>query len=349
MSKFGALALCVAAALLGAPALPSFRHGVTLVHESAGPALDGHLSVMTYNIKGLPWPIASGRDEAISAIGQRLASMRSRNVQPQIVLLQEAFGEDANALGKAAGYRFVVTGPQASGPGRAVPLGGAFADRAQWIRGERSGSLIDSGLAILSDYPVIRIARRAFPEGACAGYDCLAAKGVLVAWIDVPGAGEPIAVVDTHLNSRHATHVASARADRAYTWQAGAVRSLLSRVIPSGTPVILGGDFNIGRAPARLAAVSQPLLNGHPTDALESMLAQGGVMPGFLDEARHIAGRNKDKIFFRDGARIALRPQRAWVPFRLSLPNALSDHAGFVIAYSLELFPVSTNGTDLRL
>ena len=336
MIGFRTLALFVTGTLLGASAVSSPSHDVELNNKSTWPAPSGAVSIMSYNIKGLPWPIAIGREEAISAIGRRLAAMRSSNAQPRVVLLQEAFGNAANALGQAGGYRFVVTGPQVSRSREPQPLGQPFAVDAQWIKGEESGSLIDSGLGILSDYPVIKVERYAFPEGACAGYDCLAAKGVLVAWIDVPGAAEPIAIVDTHLNSRRAARVESERADRAYAWQVAAVREFLSRVLPSGTPVIFGGDFNTGRESARVTAVAQPLIDGTQVDGLRAVLAKGGIVFGSENEAQGIVGRNKDKILFRSGASVELRPERAWVPFPIAPHEALSDHAGFVIDFSLE-------------
>jgi endonuclease/exonuclease/phosphatase family metal-dependent hydrolase len=330
------LALFTAATLLGASAVTAPSYDVEMADRSTWAAPAGAVSIMSYNIEGLPWPIAFGREEAISAIGRRLAAMRSSDAHPRVVLLQEAFGDAANALGRAAGYRFVITGPQVSRSHEPQPLGQAFAESAQWIKGEESGSLVNSGLAVLSDYPIVRIERYAFPEGACAGYDCLAAKGVLVAWINVPGVGEPVAVVDIHLNSRRATHVARERADRAYAWQVAAVREFLSSVLPSGSPVIFGGDFNTGRVPARLAAAAQPLIDGTEIDGLATVLSDGGVIIKSQNEAQRIVGRNKDKIFFRNGVRVALRPERAWVPFPLISQAPLSDHAGFVIDFSFE-------------
>jgi endonuclease/exonuclease/phosphatase family metal-dependent hydrolase len=335
MIGFRILGLLAAAAFLGAPAAPSTTHDVGL-DKTGWPAPAAAISIMSYNIKALPWPVASGRAEAVSAIGRSLAAMRSSGVQPHVVLLQEAFGDTAKALARTAGYRFVVTGPQVSSGNVSRPLGEAFAEGAQWIKGEGSGSLIDSGLAVLSDFSVVNVARYAFPEGACAGYDCLAAKGVLVAWIDVPGATQPIAVVDTHLNSRSAAQVAVERADRAYAWQVVAVREFLSSVLPAGAPVLFGGDFNTGRAHARLAAVSQPMIDGAQIDGLRTVLAKGAIARGAQDEARRILGRNKDKILFRNGASVRLRPERAWVPFPSASPEPLSDHAGFVIDFSLE-------------
>jgi endonuclease/exonuclease/phosphatase family metal-dependent hydrolase len=335
MIGFRTLGLFATAALLGAPAAPPPSYGVEL-DKSSWPAPAASFSIMSYNIKGLPWPIAFGRDEAMSAIGRRLAAMRLSGAQPRVVLLQEAFGDTAKTLGRAAGYRFVVTGPQVSRGHVSRPLGQAFAEGAQWIKGEESGSLIDSGLAILSDYPVIKVERYAFPEGACAGYDCLAAKGVLVVWIDVPGAREPIVVVDAHLNSRRAARVASERADRAYTWQVAAVRKFLSSAIPTGAPVIFGGDLNTGRAPTRVAAVVQPMIGGTQIDGLRTVLSEGRVAPGAQNEAQRIVRRNKDKILFRNGASVGLRPERAWVPFPIASQEPLSDHAGFVIDFSLK-------------
>ena len=336
MIGFRILAFIAAATLLGARTAPPRSHDVELARGVTWPKPAGALSVMSYNIKGLPWPLAAGREAATSAIGQRLAAMRSDKAQPHVVLLQEAFGDRANTLNKAAGYPYVVIGPQVSRPDARHSLGPAFAADAQWVKGEQSGSLIDSGLAVLSDYPVIKIERYAFPEGACAGYDCLAAKGVFVAWIDVPDAGEPIAVVNTHLNSRRATRVTSQRADRAYAWQVAAVREFLSGALPSGTPVIFGGDFNTGQAPARLTALSRPLIDDVQVDGLKTVLSENAVILGSAEEARRIISRNKDRILFREGARVAVRAERAWVPFPVNARRPLSDHAGFVIDFSLE-------------
>jgi hypothetical protein len=63
--------MLVALSLLGIS--PSLRsQPFDLKQNSAGAA--DTLSVMTYNVKGLPWPVAWGRDGALDAIGQRLGS-----------------------------------------------------------------------------------------------------------------------------------------------------------------------------------------------------------------------------------------------------------------------------------
>lgn len=247
------------------------------------------------------------------------------------MLVQEAFTDEAKKLAKVAGYDFVATGPSAASDAVQPPLGMKFDGAARWAKGERTGSLADSGLLVLSDYPIVKTLRFAFPEGACAGFDCLAAKGVLVAWIAVPGAREPIAFVNTHLNSRRAAHVPKARSDTAYAWQISAVRNFLMREISPNAAVIIGGDLNIGKSPNRRAAYSAlPLLGPRQIDGLSS----AKIMRVSTPEAEHIAVLNKDKIISRSGKNMTLTPVRAWVLFEKStIDEPLSDHAGFVVNY----------------
>jgi endonuclease/exonuclease/phosphatase family metal-dependent hydrolase len=294
------------------------------------------LSVMTYNVQGLPWPAAWGRASALTKIGNRLAAMRERKAQPQVVLLQEAFTDDAKAIARQAGYRHIAVGPQQAPAADAAPLGERFAAAARWDRGELSESLLDSGLVILSDYPIVQSRNFAFPQGACAGFDCLAAKGVMIAWIAVPDARQPIAIINTHLNSRRATRVASDRADQAYVWQVDATRRFVSENVDQDRPVIFGGDFNGGQAPRRLSALAQPMLDASEQDGLSTALTRRGIPDSTRDEVIQIVKRNKDKLLSRNGRGISLAPRHASVPFGIRSATApLSDHAGFVIEYAM--------------
>ena len=294
------------------------------------------LSVMTYNVKGLPWPAAWGRAPALTAIGDRLAAMRDRNAQPHVVLLQEAFTDAAKAIAVQAGYRHIAVGPQQAPAAATAPLGERFAEAARWDRGELSESLLDSGLVILSDYPIVRSRNFAFPRGACAGFDCLAAKGVMIAWIAVPGAPQPIAIINTHLNSRRSTRVPSERADQAYVWQVDATRRFVSENVGPDTPVIFGGDFNAGQSPRRLSALARPILDASEQDGLSTALTRRTIPHSARVEAIQILKRNKDKLLSRNGGGISLAPRRVSVPFGIRAPAApLSDHAGFVVEYAM--------------
>lgn len=335
MPKFHVILIFAVAVLLGAPTMPPQPVQNLDMLAASWPEPAGDLSVMTYNIKDLPWPIASGRGTAVEAIGQRLAAMRAKGLQPDVVLLQEAFGDEARAIGRAAGYAHTITGPAQAGTIAEPPLGPRYAAAAQFLKGEKSGSLLNGGLVILSDLPVSRVERHAFPEGACAGFDCLAAKGALIAWVRVPGAAQPVAIVDTHLNSRRATHVPEARADAAYRWQATALRKLLENRIAPDTPAIIGGDLNTGRVEARLASLNRPLLGKREQEELASLMDKGALWPSSKEEVQGLVERNKDKILSRDGTRTRLVAERSWVPFGLTERQPLSDHAGFIVDFAI--------------
>lgn len=298
------------------------------------------LSVMTYNVEGLPWPVALGRPAALAEIGQRFAALRQRGMQPHVVLLQEAFISQAKAIGAAGGYRYFAAGPQASDAADAptASLGTGFRAQAQWRKGEDAGKWVDSGLAILSDYPIVSTAKMAFPRDACAGYDCLAAKGVLLARIDVPGVRNPVVVVDTHLNSRGASGVSTDRANIAFAWQTGAVRRFVSTRIGAGTDVILGGDFNIGHDPVRLADAAQDggLLAG-ANEAVATMVRRAQDGGGMSIDLAAVRDRAKDKEYFRPARGSQLQLRDVTIPFGIRARGfGLSDHLGFIADYDLK-------------
>ena len=74
------------------------------------PALP-NLSVLSYNIHGVPWPIAMHRPHALRQIGQALAEMRLEGKQPNVVVLQEAFTRRAKRMVSLGDYHYIVAGP----------------------------------------------------------------------------------------------------------------------------------------------------------------------------------------------------------------------------------------------
>ena len=253
--KHGIVVLALALFVAPHPPLHSLATDANVVRpqEEASPDI---LSVMTFNVKGLPWPVSQDRTSALAAIGGRLAKLRRLGRQPHLVLLQEAFTSDAKQIGVTGGYRFVADGPDvdAIAQENTEPLGDRFARNSSWLKGETEGKWLDSGLVLLSDYPLSSVKRFAFPDGACAGFDCLAAKGVMVAEVQLPGDRRHIAVAVTHLNSRHHTGVSGARANRAFKWQIDAARAFVAENTSHTEPVIFAGDFNFGRDRDRLPA-----------------------------------------------------------------------------------------------
>ncbi|RST31402.1 endonuclease [Sphingomonas ginkgonis] len=277
------------------------------VLAAAAPAAAADLSVLSYNIHGLPWPIVHDRTRDLQAIGDRLAAMRAAGTQPHLVLLQEAFTGHAKAIGSIAGYPYAVRGP------------------------DSRGDLEDSGLLILSDYPVLGSERIVYRRGACAGLDCLSNKGALLVRVAVPGLAQPLAVVDTHMNARARSCAGRRHSDRAYAAQVEELRQFVaSRILP-GTPAIVGGDMNVGRAAARTALVTGDQLLAGSDDAVRTALA--GAAP--VDDpaaAAVIARRNKDWLFARGDQAVTFRLASLSVPFPR---GTLSDHGGYIARYAL--------------
>lgn len=317
------LALCVLVA--GA----SFAQPVVAPEQSLpapGAAVQADISVLTYNVAALPWPIAQGRPQALDRIATRLAAMRARGTQPGVVVLQEAFTAEAKAIGDRAGYPYQVQGPVLrDGPGD--PNG-------DWYLAETSGSAVDSGLVILTDYPVVRVERAAFPEGACAGYDCLAAKGVLLVTVQVPGRGE-VAIAATHLNSRKASGAPYERTHAAYGKQVEFLSQFLA-ARREALPLVVAGDFNRGDRPVRIAALAEGLGRlGPQREAFGLSVDRGGALSRSLDAA-WIRRKARDMQFLFDGARMGIAPLSAEIPFGTEADGTtLSDHMGFTVHYRL--------------
>jgi endonuclease/exonuclease/phosphatase family metal-dependent hydrolase len=330
MAKWRQLLFLTLATLWSAP---------VLAQGNAPPAFDGVLSVMTYNVKGAPWPVTHGRGQDLRAIGDRLRQLRTEGRQPHLVLLQEAFSADARAIARRAGYQFVVAGP---GPGERTPSPASAADtqflagRSLW-RGELSGKVFGSGILLLSDYPVTRVRRLAFPAFACAGFDCLANKGAIFATIALPDATS-VDIVATHLNSRHSAHVAETRSLYAYGRQVTLLSNFILANRTVDHPLIVAGDFNVGRAPARgqaLSALVPGWGDGTPVaEALTALSARTGPLGPAADA---VVRRNTDFEFTTAGRLAALVPLEVQVQFGAEPSGRmLSDHIGYTITFALQ-------------
>ncbi|WP_098104359.1 endonuclease/exonuclease/phosphatase family protein [Novosphingobium sp. PC22D] len=324
------LSVLMGGALVAQPTAPN----LTVALGKGAPRASGEFDVLTYNVKGMPWPLAQGRPAALGAIAGRLARMRAERRQPQVVLLQEAFTPEAKAIGRLAGYRYVVEGAYVRG----APGDGEMAGRS-WRLGETVPAMLDSGLIVLSDYPVRRVSRAAFPAAACAGYDCLAAKGVLVVELELPG-GRTLAVATTHFNSRGASAAPRSRTADAYARQSRFLADYLARVRESGMPLVLAGDFNRGDRPARIAMLSRALgtLGGHdaPRDALTQSVANDASGHVRSRDAAWIRKRGRDLQYALDGETLKVRPVGVQIPFGTEPDGTmLSDHMGYTVRYRI--------------
>ena len=323
----GGAAIAPPAGGIGQPAAPA-----SLIRASA-PHAD--LSVLTYNVKGLPFAVAGDRSAELRAIGDRLAMLRAAGRQPGVVVLQEAFIEQARAIGDRAGYPYHVVGPCCRASGDVPGI------ERNWLRGETAGTLVDSGLVLLSDHPIESVERAAFTGADCAGYDCLAAKGVLLVTVAIPGKGR-VAIATTHLNSNKASGAPVAEATAAYARQTRFLGQWLARHRDSAIPMILAGDMNRGRRPARIASLEHALdglSERKPDEALASRLAASSVR-GSKSDAAWIVRRGRDIQFMFDGRGSRIDPEHAEILFGTEPDGTrLSDHMGYAISYRISDAP----------
>ena len=299
------------------------------------------LQVLTYNVHGLPWPVVSLRAPQLAAIGQRLAALHRLGRAPQVAVIQEAFTADARAIARQSGYRYAAYGP---GEDAAQLLQDAQSDvlerGAHWWKGEGVGKWVGSGLILLSDYPITRVHRLSYSSQACAGFDCLAAKGALLARLTLPG-GRAVDVATTHLNSRRASGVAYDRANRAWLVQTEQLRAFIAAHRDPGVPLVLGGDFNVGHDLVREQGMANfaRRLGRSTSDGLRDLARAGFALPH--DAAVEMA-HAKDWQLTLNAPRVRLAAQSAWVPFGPAQRTELSDHYGYVVRYALNDAPSKT-------
>jgi endonuclease/exonuclease/phosphatase family metal-dependent hydrolase len=291
------------------------------------------VSVLTYNVHGLPWPFASGRPKALRQIGDELAAMRKAGSQPGIVLIQEGFGGGMAELIARSGYRYWAAGPQrgdspGEGARKGVYVGGRHIRYPQ--KGEGWGKWTGAGLWVLSDYPIVGVAIQ--PYKSCAGWDCLANKGAMLARIAVPGSPMPIDVVNTHMNSRGAAKTPRSWSLRAYDRQARTLASFIDVRREAEAPLLVGGDFNVRHAPDRFKAIA----DDKDYAIVARWCAQKGEAACVLAKAGSKTPwlERQDQQAFADGAGARVEPVAAEVLF--DGKARLSDHAGYLVRYRLE-------------
>lgn len=68
------------------------------------------VSVLIYNVEGLPWPARKNRKPSLQQIGDTLRTMRQNGSAPDIVMVQEAFTPAARDVLAQASYGDVIAG-----------------------------------------------------------------------------------------------------------------------------------------------------------------------------------------------------------------------------------------------
>jgi endonuclease/exonuclease/phosphatase family metal-dependent hydrolase len=297
------------------------------------------VSVLTYNIRGLPWPFATGRAAALKKIGRELAALRAQGRQPDIVLIQEGFRGEVADLVKASGYRYWVQGPTRSERPRGAPPadGGDFKPMRYPASGEGWGKFMGAGLHVLSDAPITDVSDIVYRY--CAGLDCLANKGAMLARVALPGFPGEIDVVNTHLNSKRASRTPLGHSLQAHNLQVEELMGFIADHRTAGAPLLVGGDFNVKGSAARYdyLAAARPYkvvseFCSAPASACEGQPADGKGRPPWL--------RSQDLQGFEGAPAIDVRPIHVATVFGKDKSGArLSDHDGYLVRYRLSWTP----------
>jgi endonuclease/exonuclease/phosphatase family metal-dependent hydrolase len=292
------------------------------------------LRVLTYNIEGLGFPARSGRGPQLAQIGARLSAMRAAGTGPDLVLFQEMFSGAAKKAVADTGYPAITWGPRRT----TRPVDSTrekLPGKARWKRGEMGIHFQGSGLAIASRYPIVASDVRAYGARSCAGLDCLANKGIMVARVVIPGLPTPIDVYNTHMNSRGASKAPAARNLAAHDRQALEASQFIDATHDDAFPVVFGGDFNMRRSEPRWENFTryQPMTLVHricvePASGCEVKMSWDGDAP-WMD--------TQDLQFYYSGNPASVRPIRVEALFDGSLDSPqLSDHDGYLVTYRIQ-------------
>jgi endonuclease/exonuclease/phosphatase family metal-dependent hydrolase len=314
------------------------------------------ISVMTYNVAGLPWPIGCGkssrltdengkrypiacdRRDGLRNIGDILGRLRDLELEPDIILLQEAFIAASAEVPKRANYPNWVAGPGPDDLGSKVSDRASeefIAERSFW-KGEKLGKRQPSGLLIASNFPIVEQFNFPFYQWECGGFDCLANKGVLMVRIRIPGLPDPLELITAHYNSKNSTGVPLERAHAAHRLQVDATREFLLQHSDHELPAVWGGDLNMRHSEERIVyfvegaresmnEVSSWCLEN--PDACDLKIRSDSDTPWF---------ENQDLQGWTSGTRVSVKPIRIEEIFDDPVDGVMaSDHSGFIVIYRL--------------
>ncbi len=353
------LVLSVCATRLPEPSVP--QSNITAPPEiSINPDTGEHsteIDVLIYNIAALPWPLRSNRAKATKLIGAELAAMRKRGEQPNIVMIQEGFRSSIKRMIELSGYPNWVRGPKASDK---MP---DFSDRApedfkkgrSFFKGERIGKIMDSGLYILSDWPILGKTSQPFYRYECAGFDCGANKGMLAVGIQVPGMPGFLQMFTIHMNAGGTTTgVSEERSLTAHSLQIDHLNETMKEGVDVEQPLIFGGDFNMKQARERMGYVERDREQVEDIKLVQHYCVV--IVPSECDvrmeyESSEPWLETQDWQAWRSGKQVKVKAilvdnmfeeERSDAP-KIKGRRTLSDHNGLLVRYRLSWKPLVSN------
>ncbi|MFZ5610086.1 MAG: endonuclease/exonuclease/phosphatase family protein [Pseudomonadota bacterium] len=295
------------------------------------------LRVLTYNINALPAPLKRGKAPLLQNIAEILRARRAAGNQPQVVVLQEAFTENAEIIREVGGYRYAVKGPDAEGGGPVPVMEPGESDAAPHTPLGTAPKLVGSGLYLLSDFPILAARAQSFGNAACAGFDCFSNKAILWGQLKVPGLAAPLDIITTHMNSHKSAGVPAPISLKAHAAQTDMLAHFLEQEVGNERPLIMAGDFNTRYAP-RLAYFRARVTLA---DSAEQCLAMAwSCRLGANSKSGEMLYDTNDKQYFRAGAKVHMRPVFSTRNFQERVDGRpLSDHSGYEVHYALGQAP----------
>ena len=219
---------------------------------------------------------------------------------------------------------------------RAARRGADFRSRRDFRVGEGWASS-PTRVCTSDDAPITDVADIAYRY--CAGFDCLANKGAMLARIALPQVPGEIDVVNTHLNSKRASRASSKRSLEAHNLQVEELLTFICSHRTAGAPLLVGGDFNVKGSAARYdhLADSRPYkvvseFCSAPTSACEGQPHRREVQPGCAPGSAGFRGRA--------GRRCPAGAGRHGL-CRNASGAGLSDHDGYLVRYRLTWTPTT--------
>jgi len=301
------------------------------------------ISVLIYNVKAIPWPFLWGRSGDLKKIQATLASWQQAGTAPDVVLFQEAFRDRPRKMGKKVGYPDWARGPKKGDDAEKLPsTNNEFVTERSFMKGERLGKVMSSGLAAFSEFRIVKRIAQPFKRHACAGYDCFANKGLLLVSIQIPGVPVPIDIVTTHLNSKKSSGVPDTRSFYAYQLQVDELTTFINEHRDPTHPLILGGDFNLRESPNRLKYVREkvtfPFVRAWcHVDPSVCRSKVKGVDPW----------HSQDQQVFNGSPVVNVEPIATDEVFDSEDGKVLSDHSGFLVTYRISWFADTSSNTQL--
>ena len=345
------------------PDLPQtgFTHAPKISLDEIAGTASMEITVLIYNVCGLPWPLGCGkasrdtdesgkripiecfRSSALRDMGDKLAEMRNRGTEPDIILLQEAFISTSAEIPARGGYTNWVAGPGRKdlGPTYSERASEEFIAQRSFWKGEKFGKGQSSGLLLASNFPIHGLFNHPFNQWECGGFDCLANKGLLVAELEIPGLPDHLMVATTHFNSRGASGVSGDRSLIAHNLQVDEANEYLVNLGKEQLPFIWGGDLNMRHADDRIEYFverSGDTLNevssycSNPATDCEIRIRWDSDTPWY--ETQDLQG-------WVSGKRVSVSPIRVEAMFDEPQEGIMpSDHNGLLVHYRLS-WPIS--------